>query len=246
MRSVRCARPVSDRARQLPAAGILGEQRGAILPLMALLLVTLIGIAGFAVDLGWIFWNSLEVQHGADAAALGGVVHVAEDTDEAKDTGRAAAAANGYVDTTLGGADVVQVIDFNDDVTAVENKYQLRTVITRQVPTFFMAIFGIDTVDISRSAVAEYVLPLPLGSPEAYLATTRRATCGPTFGGTSMATTPGRGWGTATRLSVLSGRACRGAPRTTSADCRSTRVLRAPQVGTCMGSRSMRRRSARW
>ncbi len=40
------------RDRQLRPVGRLGEQRGAILPIMALLLVVLLGVAGFAVDLG--------------------------------------------------------------------------------------------------------------------------------------------------------------------------------------------------
>ena len=81
--------------------GGLGEQRGAILPIMALLLVVLLGVAGFAVDLGWIFWNSIEIQHGADAAALGGVVYVADDVGLAKAEGRAAAASNTYSATAV-------------------------------------------------------------------------------------------------------------------------------------------------
>ena len=31
-----------------------GDERGAILPLMALLMVVLLGVVGFAVDLGWL------------------------------------------------------------------------------------------------------------------------------------------------------------------------------------------------
>ena len=85
---------------------------------MALLLVVLLGVAGFAVDLGWIFWNSIEIQHGADAAALGGVVYVADDVGLAKAEGRAAAASNGYVDTTVGGSDIVEISAVQDDPTA--------------------------------------------------------------------------------------------------------------------------------
>ena len=126
------------------------------------------GVVGFAVDLGWLYWNSIEIQHGADAAALGGVIYIASDADKAKVEGRAAAAENGYIDATLGGPDVVAIIDSRDDATAVENAFQLRATVTREVPTFFMAVFGMNTVSIARTAVAEYVLPLPLGSPESY------------------------------------------------------------------------------
>jgi hypothetical protein len=143
-------------------------ERGAVLPLMALMLVVLLGAAGFAVDLGWLYWNSVEVQHGADAAALGGVIYVANDADKAKVEARAAAAENGFVDGTLGGPDVVEIIDSRDDASAVENAFQLRATVTHDVPTFFMKVFGMNNVSISHTAVAEYVLPLPLGSPESY------------------------------------------------------------------------------
>ena len=145
-----------------------GNERGAVLPLLALILVALMGVVGFAVDLGWLYWNSIEIQHGADAAALGGVIYIASDADKAKVEGRAAAAENGYIDATLGGPDVVAMIDSRDDVTAVQNAFQLRATVTHEVPTFFMAVFGMNTVSIARTAVAEYVLPLPLGSPESY------------------------------------------------------------------------------
>ena len=39
------------------------------------------------------------------------------------------------------------------------------------MPTFFLAVFGLETVDISRTALAEYVQPLALGSPESYFGT---------------------------------------------------------------------------
>ncbi len=153
-------------AERLVARG--NDEHGAVLVIMSLFVVVLLGVAAMAVDLGWMYWNSIEVQHGADAAALGGVVYVATDADRAKIEAKRAAAENGYVDIALGGTDVVAVIDAFDDPSAVDNTSQLRTVVTHDVPTFFVKIFGMDTVTISRSAVAEYVLPLPLGSPEPY------------------------------------------------------------------------------
>jgi Flp pilus assembly protein TadG len=52
------------------------NQSGAILPMMAIMLIVLIGSAATAVDLGWLCWQSLEIQHGADAAALAGVIRL--------------------------------------------------------------------------------------------------------------------------------------------------------------------------
>ncbi|MCZ6461223.1 MAG: pilus assembly protein TadG-related protein [Actinobacteria bacterium] len=172
-----------------------GDERGTILLLMALLMVVLLGVVGFAVDLGWLFWNSIEIQHGADAASLSGVVYVAEDTAQAKVEGRAAAAENGYLDTTLGGPDVVAIIDFTDDPSAVANPFQLRATVTHRVPTFFMNVFGMNGVDISRTAVAEYVLPLPLGSPEPYFGNDPALGRWPNFWGNIHGYYTGKGMG---------------------------------------------------
>jgi len=183
------------RDRQLRSVGGLGEQRGAVLPIMALLLVVLLGVAGFAVDLGWLLWNSIEIQHGADAAALGGVVYVADDASLAGAEGRAAAASNGYVDTTLGGPDTVELIDFSQDPSAVANAFQLRATITHEVPTFFIKVFGINSLSIARTAVAEYVLPLPMGSPESYFGNDPALGRWPNFWGNIHGYYTGKGMG---------------------------------------------------
>ena len=145
------------------------DQRGDIMPLMAIMLIVLLGAAAMAVDLGWLFWQSIEIQHGADAAALAGVVYEPSLRPEAHTEGMAAAAKNRFVDISLGGPDPVQIIDFVDDPTAVDNDNQLRATVTHSVPTFFMKVFGLDSVAITRTAVAEYVLPIALGSPDPIL-----------------------------------------------------------------------------
>lgn len=142
------------------------EERGAILPMMAILMIVLMGAAAMAVDLGWLFWNSVEIQHGTDAAALGGVVYEPDDPLAAHTEAKAAAMENGYDDDAA--ETTVTAVDFFDDSSAVLNESMLRVTITHEVPTFFMTLFGIDTVDISRTAVAEFVQPLALGSPESY------------------------------------------------------------------------------
>jgi len=69
--------------RRLPSVAVPGEERGAVLLIMAVLIVLLLGVVGFAVDLGWAFWNGLEIQHGADsttwsARIAGRPVHLTE------------------------------------------------------------------------------------------------------------------------------------------------------------------------
>jgi hypothetical protein len=135
--------------------------------MMAAMIIVLMGVAAMAVDLGWLFWQSIEIQHSADAAALAGVVYEPNLRTEAHAEGIAAAEENGFDD---GDPDTtVTLLDFVDDPTAVESENQLRATVSHRVPTFFMKIFGLASVDITRTAVAEYVLPVALGSPDPIL-----------------------------------------------------------------------------
>ncbi len=43
---------------------------------------------------------------------------------------------------------------------------QLEVTIRANVPTFFLKVLGFDTMDIQESAIAEFIPPLKLGSPE--------------------------------------------------------------------------------
>ena len=43
---------------------------------------------------------------------------------------------------------------------------QLNVAISKTVPTYFMKVFGVNSVTLARDATAEYVRPLPLGSPD--------------------------------------------------------------------------------
>src|SRR5205807_709981 len=47
-------------------------RRGAMAPLMAILVVPLLGMMAFSVDLGWIMKTQAELQNIADSAALAG------------------------------------------------------------------------------------------------------------------------------------------------------------------------------
>ncbi len=172
----------------------IGDDRGAILPMMAVMLVVLMGAAAMAVDLGWLFWQSIEIQHGADAAALAGVVYEPDQRDEAHTQGTAAAVENGFVHDPLNG-DEIEILDFVDDPTAVEQSSQLRATVTRRVPTFFMKVFGLGTVDISRTALAEYVQPLALGSPESRFGTDPETGYDPGLWGSIKGTYGPKSWG---------------------------------------------------
>jgi hypothetical protein len=121
-------------------------------------LVVLMGMAAFGSDLAWFYLNASRIQRAADAAALGGVIWLPAQSGTANATAVDIALRNGYDDTLTD----VQVVPAG--VPGEPNK--LEVTITDVVPTFFAKILGFDTMNISRSAVAEYIPPLKLGSPE--------------------------------------------------------------------------------
>ncbi len=134
------------------------DERGAALALVAGSLVLLMGMAAFGTDLAWFYLNASRMQRAADAAALGGVIWLPAEPGTADATALDIATRNGY-DDTLTDVDVVPAA-----VPGEPNK--LEVTIRDVVPTFFAKVLGFDTMAISRTAVAEYIPPLRLGSPE--------------------------------------------------------------------------------
>ncbi|MGB8362357.1 MAG: pilus assembly protein TadG-related protein, partial [Acidimicrobiia bacterium] len=52
------------------------RDKGSALMFVAASMVLLMGMAAFGVDLAWFYLNSSWVQRAADAASLGGVIHL--------------------------------------------------------------------------------------------------------------------------------------------------------------------------
>lgn len=133
------------------------REKGAALPLVAGMLAVLIALTAFAVDLGWFYLNASRIQKAADAGALAGVIRMPYEFNRAVDDARATAKANGYEH----GVDDVEVIV--EEVPSDPN--QIDVTVTDTVDTFFARIFGMETVTITRSARAEFIPPLRMGSP---------------------------------------------------------------------------------
>ncbi len=140
------------------------RERGATLVLSAAVLLVLIGMAGFAVDLGWLFLKTSETKKAAESAALAGVVHMPNPSSvpwgpgaEAYDVAIDVASRNGYTGSL--GTTVAP-----NEVLGKPN--QLNVTISTSVPTFFMRVFGINTVAFTRSATAEQLPPLKIGSQD--------------------------------------------------------------------------------
>lgn len=131
-------------------------QKGYALILAALLLLPLLAFTGFATDVGAWYARASRIQRAADAAALAGVVWM-PDLNQARTVALATAQRNGFVN----GQDNVSIT-----VSApTGSTRKLRVVIQDAKADQFFSTLFIGDVSITRAATAEYVLPVPLGSP---------------------------------------------------------------------------------
>lgn len=122
---------------------------------LAMLIVVLIGMTGFGTDLGWLYLNSARAQKAVDSAAMAGVVSLPGFPALAALDADRAARANGY---DPGGVDTLTVTPVDDN--------QLHAELRTSVEPFFIKVLGFTQFNITREATAQYVKPVPLGSPD--------------------------------------------------------------------------------
>lgn len=135
-------------------------ERGYVLATTALVLIPMLIVAGMAVDFGGLYTEAAKMQRAADAAALAGVVwlpNLAAATTAAK----ASAKENGYNDALP-----------NITVTVTQlAETELKVVITNSASPIYLAKMVKQSASVTRSSTADYVLPVPLGSPKNYFGT---------------------------------------------------------------------------
>jgi hypothetical protein len=136
-----------------------GDDRegGFVMVFIALTLTIMLVFAAFTVDFGSWYTRSAELKRAADAAALAGVVWMPE-FDLAQQAAVDSAARNGFVDGTN---------DISVDVDTVpNNNRELKVTIRDNKAKQFFSKLVTGGQSIGRSSLAEYVLPVPMGSPE--------------------------------------------------------------------------------
>jgi hypothetical protein len=132
------------------------DDGGIVIVYFALAIFVIMGMAAFAVDLGYWYFQASRVQRAADAASLAGVVYMPGEPNEATSVADTVAADNGFSSPT-------------DQITVAgtADPHQLTvTIKDPDVPTFFAKVFGMKNVTETRTATAEYDPSIPLGSPE--------------------------------------------------------------------------------
>ncbi|MGA7354760.1 MAG: pilus assembly protein TadG-related protein [Candidatus Cybelea sp.] len=122
------------------------QERGQVLPLIALCLAVLMGFAGIAVDVGYWEYQQREQQNAADAAALGGAQQLLYSTtgcpnqSAANTAGQADAANNGFAN---GGNTTVTIANPSTIGTYAGQSCAVSALITRKgVGSWFTRLFG--------------------------------------------------------------------------------------------------------
>lgn len=134
----------------------LGSDQGIVAIWTALLAVVLFGMAAIAVDISRWYVEGQRLQKAVDAAALAGAVLLPGDPADASIAARTLAERNGWdIDGTT--------VTYQDG--AGSRPSQMRVTMSSTVENGFGAMLGVPTKTITRTAVAEYAGPAPMGSP---------------------------------------------------------------------------------
>lgn len=165
-----------------PAIGVRGwladrsararrDEGGFVIAWFALLLIALLLFVGLALDVANWWYTAQKVQRAADNAAMAGVVFLPAEQTLAYNTARTNSSQNGYTNGV------------NAVVTPLQmpNPNRLQVTVETEVTNFFASFAGINTTTITRRAIAEFLGPVPMGSPENKLANDPEAGYSPDY-----------------------------------------------------------------
>lgn len=100
----------------------VGEERGVVLPLVALLMVALVGFVALAVDIGNLAWNRRQLQNGVDAGALAGVQVLPDDRSDATEAAYTWAGKNGVPRADVTSVQISRTYAANDTITVTAQR----------------------------------------------------------------------------------------------------------------------------
>ena len=133
-------------------------RRGQMVVVFALSIAVFVGALALGVDLSYVRTEAENAQRAANAAALAGVIFMPNYQSQATYRAQEEATKNGFTDGQNSTSITVSPVP--------PYSYRLRVTISELVPIFFGHLFGLGNVRISRSATAEYLPPLQMGSPD--------------------------------------------------------------------------------
>ena len=160
------------------------DRRGAMLVLIAIMMALILGMAAFAVDVGFIVTNKTRLQSAADAAALAGASTLIENvtvyqTQEAALSYAQTNAPDAHATVTLGlwNPETRMFTASNDEPNAVRAVVERTTERNNAIPSFFARIFGHPQADLKVESIAvgaiAHVESASTGSTSVYVTSTK-------------------------------------------------------------------------
>ncbi len=149
-------------------------QKGQTLILMAFLSIFMITLLGLVVDSVRLYILSAQAERAAEAAALAGALymptyfdsaHPSPDGHYAQERACAVLLQNGITNCPASAGQVGGQVS-----TVATNQYEIQVTVTLQADVFFLGFVSpnLSTATVSRSALAEFLPPIELGSRTSY------------------------------------------------------------------------------
>ena len=156
------------------------QPRGAVIVMVAVLLVVLLGCVALAVDIGYLYVARAELQRTADAAALAGVQALGRDSDSpfgeylyaediydqaesyaySNNVANQGVTLNRYNDITIGYLEFPHDLSTTLQIVPLDQANAVQVIARRssdtggEIPLFFAPLWGINSTGVSASAVA--------------------------------------------------------------------------------------------
>jgi hypothetical protein len=129
------------------------KEKGTIIPLAAIVVLTLVAFMGLAFDASYLYFEKRRVQTAADAGAIGGAQELVRGTPTNVTTAaRKDTAFNRFTHGT-NGVDVT-VNNPPTSGTHVGNAGYVEVIVTEPRPTWFMQVLGVQSANVKARAVA--------------------------------------------------------------------------------------------
>ena len=129
------------------------QEKGTILPLAAVVVLTLVAFMGLAFDASYLYFEKRRAQTAADAGAIGGAQELLRGTPANVTT---AARKDTALNRFTHGSDGVDVTVNNPPSSGprVGNAGFVEVIVTRPRPTWFMQVLGVQSSTVKARAVA--------------------------------------------------------------------------------------------
>jgi Flp pilus assembly protein TadG len=152
-------------------------QSGQAIVMGAFVIIVLCASVGLAIDAGTAYYYEAQAERAASAGALAGVIFMPDQFTPA--SARPAGSGNDATDRAIAEAKLngFDPADTYNQVTVTPARVtgqnnQLAVTVGRRFRTSFMSIFGISTVNVSKTVTANYLRPIQLGQTGSQLGAT--------------------------------------------------------------------------